>query len=201
MFYFLRKQSFYILVILFFTLVVIVLRANALKSIGTVKVTVDGNTQVYNVVAVEVEGNSFRSSNYIESNSFLSKSSGGKSYSISITGYEKPSLSDDLKKLIPIEADRSISVFAFINSEGKEIRNAAITWEADPEKNFYWASDNTDERVTLDIESYNIDPTHGEFVATFSGTVCSTSLPDIERDYDNCKEVSVYVDSELTKNY
>ncbi len=133
---FFKKNSLYAAVTILFILSLSEVHAEPLREIDVIEITVDGDAEVYKSLAVQVGDGGFRSSIYIDPRPYMSKGSNRQQYAIAITGFEDPPISADLSQLIPIEADRSITVFAFIDSKGKEIRDAGITWEADPEKNF-----------------------------------------------------------------
>lgn len=55
--------------------------------------------------------------------------------------------------------------------------------------------------VTLELDSFDLDPDNGHFKGRFNGRVCHVSLPAVIVNEDNCKDVAVKIDSELTKLY
>lgn len=168
--------------------------AEPLERTGSAMITVGGEALTYHTVQVKTEARTYRSSTYIE-NQHTGE------YAISVTAYENPQPGEDLDALIPVADGRLITVFAFINAEGLETRNAEITWEFDPEGRDYWASDAMSDDVTLQLGSFDLDPAEGHFQGTFSGRVCHVSLPVVRVDQDNCKDVTVRIDSELTRLY
>ncbi|MDQ7729693.1 hypothetical protein [Halomonas sp. SpR8] len=176
--------------------------AEPLRATGTVEITADGTKTIYETVSVNVGDDAYyRSSTYISSSLYLADEPDKLEYAIAITGYENPQAAENLDALIPVVADRLITVFAFIDAEGQQTRGAEITWESDPEGSFYWGSDGMSEDVKLELESYDIDSETGTFTARFSGIICRVTLPTIELDSENCKHVSLQVASELSELY
>ncbi|MGO2240624.1 MAG: hypothetical protein ACTH5D_02580 [Halomonas sp.] len=176
--------------------------AEPLRKTGTVEITADGTKTTYETVSVSIGNDDYyRSSTYISYSLYVAEEPDKLEYAIAITGYENPQTAENLDAFIPVVSDRSITIFAFIDAEGQQTRGAEITWETDPEEHFYWGSDGMSEDLKLDLESYDLDSKTGTFTATLSGIICYVSLPNIELDRANCKQVSVQVASELTELY
>lgn len=179
---------------IFFVLSLATATAEPLTIIGSAEITMDGKSSTYYSVRVVSQEHDFRSSSYTDYHP-------NDEYGIAITAYEDPEPHDDLDSIVPVRKGPLITVYAYMDSEGKETRDPRITWEIDPERHFYWESDEAGNPADLELESFDLDPDNGHFKGVFRGEICYVSLPVIKVDRSNCKDVVVRIDTELTKLY
>lgn len=167
----------------------------ALRLAGSLVVTADAETAVYHAVEVQQpDGGLFRSSNYIESPT-------QDAYAIAISGYLDPKPAADLAKLIPMQKGPLITVHLRLDAQGRQEQPAQIIWEIDPAGGYGWESVASPDGVVAQVETVNLSPEGGHIKARFSGTLCRVSYPAVQVDVDDCRPVSVQVDSELSRLY
>lgn len=174
--------------------------AGPLEKTGQVEIHADGQVFEYQTVQLKSASNAYRSSSYIEGFEGF-EGFEGEEYAIGITAYENPQAGSDLNALIPVADAPSISLSAFLDASGLQTRGAEISWEMDPDDGGYWGSDAMKDDITLDLDSFDLDPEQGHFKAKFSGEVCPIGNPAISEGSSTCKHVAVTVDSDLSKLY
>lgn len=194
MFRFLEKCSAIVLMgVIFVALASEYSNAEVLKETGRVEIAIEGKVFTYFTVSVKSNSHTYRSSEFI-------KNEPSGEFSITITAYENPKINNDLDSIDPMADGPSITLYAYIDAEGQETRGAEIALDLDPAGRFYLTSDAMSDDVTLTLDSFDLDPEAGYFKGAFSGRVCHLSLPDIKRDKDKCKDVTIKVASDLSKN-